>query len=69
MLGALAQYGFPGLICSILFYILFRIVDKHEKERKDWYDRSDRNAEKMTEALNNNTSVISEMKGLIQGRH
>lgn len=46
-----SSLGFPIVACGALFWLNMRIQDQHEEE-----------TEKITQALNNNTNVMGELK-------
>lgn len=49
---AIANYGFPCVMSLLLMYIVYKLNDSHKEEMQ-----------KMTEALENNTKAILELKG------
>lgn len=51
----ISNLGFPVAMCSALFYYMIKQNEKHEKE-----------VEKLSETLNANTTVLTELTTLIK---
>ena len=51
---AVSNFGFPVVLVFILLYILYKEQEKHESE-----------VDKLVEALNNNTTVMLELKTMV----
>lgn len=49
--------GFPIVVCAALFWYMIKQRDTHKQE-----------TDKMTNALNNNTAVLTELVTLMKGR-
>ena len=54
ILDAIGSLGFPIVLSVIMMYILYREQEKHEAE-----------IDKLIEALNNNTTIMTELKSLV----
>lgn len=51
----ISNLGFPVAMCGVLFYYMIKQNEKHEKE-----------VEKLSETLNANTQVLTELTTLIK---
>ena len=51
---AVSNFGFPIVLVFLLLYILYKEQEKHESE-----------VDKLVEALNNNTTVMLELKTMV----
>jgi hypothetical protein len=53
---AIGSLGFPIVACCIMFYLNFKMQEKHEQEMA-----------KVTEAISNNTIALTELTAKIGG--
>lgn len=67
------EIGFPGaVIVGMGFYIIMiekkhdRLNDVHRTERDEWRGQAKDQFDKIVEVTEKNTSVVSELKGIIQ---
>lgn len=67
VLDSLAVYGFPGVMLAITLGYIFYQSSEQRKERKEWLDSDEKKSTKMTTAVDNNTALLNEIKGLFQG--
>lgn len=51
ILQAIANYGFPCVVCLILMWLVYKLNQSHKEEMT-----------KLTEALCNNTKALDELK-------
>lgn len=51
----IGSFGFPIVMCLILFYYMEKENEKHDKEVHD-----------LTETINNNTKILTELTTLIK---
>jgi len=54
---ALSTFGFPIVVCGVLFWVLINIQKTHKEE-----------TDAFTKSLNENTKVLNELKVVIQER-
>ena len=57
----ISNLGFPIVVCGALFYYILKQDEKMETRDKDYQDKLD----KMTDALNANSTVIAEFRAFI----
>lgn len=57
VITAIGSLGFPIVACCIMFYLNFRMQEKHEEEMS-----------KVTEAITNNTIALTELTAKIGGK-
>lgn len=50
----IANYGFPCVVSLIMMYLVYKLNESHKEEMN-----------KVTEALENNTKAIIELRGLL----
>ena len=53
--------GVPCVCLGAVMWYVNQLDLRQREERKTWYENHDSEAEKWTEAINNNTKVISEL--------
>jgi hypothetical protein len=54
---ALSSFGFPVVVCGVLFWVLLKNTEAHKAE-----------SDAFTKALNENSMVLNELKVIIQER-
>lgn len=57
--------GFP-IVCTIfLIWVLFKMADMHQEEISELRTSNENNVAKMTEAINNNTAILTSVVSMI----
>ena len=54
-------YGFPVVACCVLMYYIKYVEDKHREEISALNDKHAEESKAMTEAINNNTNVLTKI--------
>ena len=62
-----SKYGFPAVVIVLLIGLYVYTLREHKKERTEWKDAFKGASKDMSTAVNNNTALLNEMKGLFQG--
>jgi hypothetical protein len=79
LLKGLGQYGILGIILAILFYYILKkekdytagmltSAERHAKERELWRVQSECQFNKIMEVTEKNTTVITELKMIIENK-
>ncbi len=55
LLEAISTFGFPVIMCLILFAVLLKMQEKHAEESKN-----------MSEAINNNTLALVKLTAMLE---
>ncbi len=58
--------GVPCVCLGAVMWYVNQLDLRQREERKTWYENHEYEAEKWTEAINNNTRVISELVSLLR---
>lgn len=58
--------GVPVVCLGAVMWYVNQLDLRQREERKTWYENHDSEAEKWTEAINNNTKVISELVSFLK---
>ena len=58
-----SKFGFPAVVIVLLMGFIVFMFKEHRKERAEWQ----KSATEVSTAINNNTILLNEMKGLFQG--
>lgn len=59
------NFGVLGIVCVGLAYFILKTIKEHRKERDTWNVSMKELSNNSSEAINNNTKVLYEIKGLI----
>lgn len=59
------NFGVLGIACVGLVLFILKTLKSHQKERESWNVSMKELSDNSSEAINNNTAVLYEIKGLI----
>lgn len=72
IMNAIAQIaqmvGVPCVCLGAVMWYVNQLDIRQREERSSWYDRHDSESRKWVEALNNNTTVVTELMTVIRER-
>lgn len=62
----MASYGFPIAACVAMAWYVKYMSDKHSTELSEVHEKHQEEMHSVTEALNNNTMILKELKTLLE---
>ena len=63
---AAREYGIIGVVTLILLWLLYKILQDHRLERKEWKDESKLQFDKLVEVTEKNADVTSGLKATLE---
>lgn len=57
----LSNFGFPIACCGILMWYVFQLQKQHKEELRHIMDEHKLETDKMTEAINSNTLILTKL--------